>query len=86
MPHYFVQNDSGVRLPKIMKRCRTETLVGYEIRIKNYLLNMDDNAFRRVAELIDPEDPHQVPFFELYMEITDERQNKPEKSSKCTIF
>jgi len=40
----------------------------------------------RVSELIDPEDPQQVPFFELFNEIMDERNNKPEKSSKCTIF
>ena len=74
------------KLPKIMKRARTETDVGYEIRIKNYLLNMDDSNFMKVSHLIDPEDPQQVPFFELYNEIMDERNNKPEKASKCTIF
>jgi len=43
LPCYFVRNESNVKLPKIMKRCRTETDVGYEMRIKNFLLNMDDN-------------------------------------------
>ena len=86
LPDYFVRNEFNFKLPKIMKRARTETDVGYELRIKSYLLNMDDNMFMRVAELIDPEDPQQLPFFELYNEIMEERTNKPEKSSKCTIF
>lgn len=41
-----------------MKRSRTETDIGYEIRLKNYLLNMDDRTFMKVSELIDPEDGH----------------------------
>ena len=56
MPEYFVRNEYGFKLPKILKRSRTEADVGYELRVKNYLLNMDDNTFMRVSELIDPED------------------------------
>ena len=86
IPEYFVNNGTGFKLPRIMKRVKTETDVGYETRIKNYLLNMDDRTFMRVSELIDPEDAIQFSFFELYNEIADERTNKPESSSKCTIF
>ena len=69
-----------------MKRTRSESDVGYEIRLKNYLLNMDDKTFMKVSELIDPEDPNQVPFFELFNEIMDQRNKEPTKSSKCAIF
>ena len=86
VPQYFTRNDSGYMLPKMMKRLRSETDVIYEVRITNYLLNMDDKQFMKVAELIDPEEGAQFAFFELYNEISAERANKPEKSSKCTIF
>ena len=86
IPEYFLRNENGYKLPKIMKRLKTETDVGYEARIKNYLLNMDDRNFSRVCELIDPEDAIQFAFFELYNEIAEERASKPESSSKCNIF
>lgn len=69
IPSYFDQNENGFRLPKIMKRSRNESDVIYELRIKNYLLSMDDNIFMKASELIDPEDPQQRPFFELFNEI-----------------
>ena len=69
-----------------MKRSKTETDVVYELRIKNFLLSMEDNTFMKVSELIDPEDPCQIPFFDLYNDIMKERMEKPDKSSKCTIF
>lgn len=47
---------------------------------------MDDKTFMKVSELIDPEDPNQVPFFELFNEIMDQRNKEPTKSSKCAIF
>ena len=40
----------------------------------------------RVADIIDPDDAPQFAFFELYNEIASERAQKPESSSKCTIF
>lgn len=69
IPSYFDQNENGFRLPKIMKRSRNESDVIYELRIKNYLLSMDDIIFMKVSELIDPDDPQQRPFFELFNEI-----------------
>jgi len=69
-----------------MKRSRTETDIVYEMRLKNYLLSMPDNTFMKVSELIDPEDPQQIPFFDLYNEIMKERMDKPDKTSKCAIF
>ena len=42
VPNYFVKNDSGFRLPRMCKQLKTENDVGYETRVKNYLLNMDD--------------------------------------------
>lgn len=86
LPEYFIRNESNFKLPRILKRSRTETDVGYELRIKNYLLNMDDNTFMRVSEVIDPEDVKQIPFFELFNDILDQRSVEPTKSSKCTIF
>lgn len=55
-PHYFVRNDMGFRLPRVMKRVKADSDVIYETRIKNYLLNMDDNQFMQVADIIDPDD------------------------------
>ena len=40
----------------------------------------------RVSELIDPDNMVEIAFFDLYNEIQDDRHNKPEKTSKCTIF
>ena len=86
IPQYFARNESGYKLPKILKRARTEKDVSYETRVKNYLLNMDDTNFMRLADLIDPDDAIQYAFFELYNEVSNDRANKPEKDSKCTIF
>ena len=47
---------------------------------------MDDTNFMRLADLIDPDDAIQYAFFELYNEVSNDRANKPEKDSKCTIF
>lgn len=86
VPLYFVRNDTGFKLPKMMKRIKQESDVTYETRIHNYLLNMADNQFMRVAELIDPEDAVQFAFFELYNDVSAERAAKPEGSSKCIVF
>lgn len=83
---YFQRNESGFKLPRILKRSRTESDIGYELRIKNYLLNMDDKTFMNVSEVIDPTDIKQIPFFDLFNDIMDQRTNEPTKSSKCTIF
>ena len=56
IPDYFVPNEDGFKLPKLIKRHKTELDVGYEMRIKNHLLNMSDTNFARVAEIIDPDD------------------------------
>lgn len=42
VPDYFANNGSGFKLPRIMKRLKSESDVIYETRIHNYLLNMDD--------------------------------------------
>ena len=39
-PEYFVPNEDGFKLPKILKRHKNELDVGYEMRVKNYLLNL----------------------------------------------
>jgi len=85
VPEYFT-SQSGIKLPKMLKRLNSESDVIYETRVHNYLLNMDDNQFTRVAELVDPEDSTQYAFFELYNEISSERATRPESSSKCAIF
>ena len=41
-PEYFVTNEEGFKLPKLLKRHKNEKDVGYEMRVKNYLLNMSD--------------------------------------------
>ena len=40
---YFVRNEFGFRLPRYIRRIKSESDVAYEVRVKNYLLNMDDN-------------------------------------------
>jgi len=42
IPEYFQKNENGFRMPRIMKRVKTESDLAYETRIKNYMLNMDD--------------------------------------------
>ena len=86
VPTYFTRNDAGFKLPRMCKQLKSESDIIYETRIKNYLLNMDDTQFTRVANLIDPDDAIQYAFFELYNEIASERAQKPESSSRCTIF
>ena len=54
--YYFQPNETGFKLPKYIRRLKSESDVTYETRVKNYLLNMDDKQFVRVAELINPED------------------------------
>jgi len=84
---YFESVTSDYKVPKLLKRHRTETDLIYELRVKNYLVRMNDTNFEKLGELIDPDDPDQFCFFQLYNEIADERINKPEGSgSKCTIF
>ena len=85
-PLYFTRNDTGFKLPRMIKRLKKESDLTYEIRVKNYLLNMDDTQFTKVANLIDPEDAEQYAFFELYNEISSERSQPSGGSSKCTIF
>ena len=86
IPYYFQPNDSGYKLPKLWKRLKQESDDGFEKRIKNYMLNMSDNDFVRVGDLIDPHDATQFAFFELYNEISEERNSSPEPKSKCVIF
>ena len=43
VPSYFVKGDSNFKLPRMCKQLKNEGDVAYETRIKNYLLNMDDN-------------------------------------------
>ena len=42
VPQYFVRNEYGFRLPRYIRRIKSESDVTYESRVKNYLLNMDD--------------------------------------------
>ena len=42
IPDYFVPNEDGFKLPKLLKRHKSELDVGYEMRVKNHLLNMSD--------------------------------------------
>ena len=57
----------------MMKQLKSESDIIYETRIKNYLLNMDDRQFTKVADLINPDDAVQYAFFELYNDIASER-------------
>ena len=87
IPQYFENVSSDYKVPKLLKRHRTETDLIYELRVKNYLLRMNDRNFEKLGELIDPDDPDQFCFFQLYNEIAEERHNEPKGSStKCTIF
>ena len=60
-------------MPKIFKRIKTENDLTYEDRVRNYLNLMKDENFERVGDLVDPEDPLQNQFFQLYNEIANER-------------
>lgn len=73
-------------MPKLWKRLRQESDDSYEKRLKNYMLNMSDNDFCNVGNLLDPEDAAQYAFIELYNEISAERNNNPEQKSKCVVF
>lgn len=57
IPEYFKSNDTGFRMPPIMKRVRSESDIAYETRLKNYLLNVDNKLFQNISYLIDPQDP-----------------------------
>ena len=76
VPSYFVNNETGYKLPKIFKRHTSETELIYKVRVKNMLLRINNENFLKVAELIDPEDPLQFCFFELYSEIAIERDSR----------
>ena len=57
VPSYFVNNDTGYKLPKIFKRHGAETELIYKTRVKNQLLRINNEDFLKVSELIDPDDP-----------------------------
>lgn len=45
VPEYFIRNESGFRLPPLLKRVKAESDVQYEMRVKNHLLKMSDQKF-----------------------------------------
>lgn len=63
---YFESNDLGFRFPKLLKQFKAEGDVAYENRVKNYLLCMSEEQFSLAANLVDPDDPKQQQFIELY--------------------
>ena len=76
-------------MPRIFKRTKKEEDIVYEDRVRNYLTIMKDENFEKVGDLIDPEDPLQNQFFQLYNEVLAERNgtNPAEKKDKgCVIF
>ena len=56
IPQYFENVQSDYKIPKLLKRHKTETDLIYELRVKNYLLRMNDSNFEKLGELIDPDD------------------------------
>lgn len=66
---YFDNNDTGYKFPKLLKQFKAEDDVQYEGRVKNYLLCMSEEQFSLAANLVDPDDPKQQTFLELYTEI-----------------
>ena len=45
VPEYFIRNESGFRLPPLLKRVKAESDMQYEMRVKNHLLKMSDQKF-----------------------------------------
>jgi len=70
---YFESNDLGFRFPKLLKQFKAEEDVQYESRVKNYLLCMSEEQFSLAANLVDPDDPRQQAFIELYNEVQTQR-------------
>ena len=70
---YFAPNEIGFKFPKLLKQFQAEDDVAYESRVKNYLLCMSEEQFSLAAELVDPDDPKQSQFVELYNEVQGER-------------
>ena len=81
----YFENVDGFRFPKLMKQLKNEDDPTYEARVKNYLLCQSDEQFTQVGDLIDPDDPHQTVFLELYTEVQSDRVNCTEKPN-CGIF
>ena len=81
---YFAANDMGFRFPKLLKQFKAEGDVAYENRVKNYLLCMSEEQFSLAANLVDPDDPKQQQFIELYNDAQNNRseamlKGKPQK-------
>lgn len=70
---YFAANDMGFRFPKLLKQFKAEGDVAYENRVKNYLLCMSEEQFSLAANLVDPDDPKQQQFIELYNDAQNQR-------------
>ena len=85
---YFEVNDIGFKFPKLLKQFQAEDDVSYENRVKHYLLCMSQEQFSLAAELINPDDPKQCAFTELYTEIQTERSTaqSDKKKKDCVIF
>ena len=82
---YFEGTGDKIRFPKLLKQLKTEDDMAYEARVKNYLLCLDDLNFTKTFNLIDTQDPRQKEFFELYNEISEQREGKNERAA-CSIF
>ena len=79
---YFAANDMGFRFPKLLKQFKAEGDVAYENRVKNYLLCMSEEQFSLAANLVDPDDPKQQQFIELYNDAQNQRSEAMLKGKK----
>ena len=59
----------GEYLPKILKQQASEEDSAHADRVKNHLTIVTDTQFANIGHLVDPDDPAQVRFLNLYTEL-----------------
>ena len=56
-------------MPKLLKQRGDEPDESHAERVKNHLLLVSDLEFANISYLVDPDDPEQARFVNLYTEI-----------------
>ena len=84
MSTYF---EGDCSLPRMLKKMAREDTEQHVHRVRTYLLACPDDKFTNLADHIDPDDVHQVGFFDLYTEVTERRASRGKTKDKgCSIF
>ena len=77
------QEKAGDYLPKLLKQRADEPDASHAKRVKDHLTIITDQQFTNISYLVDPDDPSQARFLNLYEELQAVRATM-KHSKKCS--